>query len=226
MFLSSASTPGYILSMGRAYHNKADQQVWIRAVADMMHLSVSALARKAGLSPSTLNKFLNDPTHEGVLKEQTLLEISRVSGVAPMEAPGHAGGQQENEVSLFDPQAVDKTTKALIENALADGNTRQGCIALSRTLDLEGILPGDFIGIDLSSTPGYGDIVLAELIDRATSATSKILRVYQKPFLVAHTASQLHEPLVVNDIDVRIIGVAKVMVRIPNRPVSDLMSSV
>jgi len=68
-------------------------RLWLRDVIDRTGLTPTALARRAGLAPSTLNKFLNDDRVDHCLSVTTVGKIARASGQPlPIPAPGATEG--------------------------------------------------------------------------------------------------------------------------------------
>ncbi|MBW5438617.1 helix-turn-helix transcriptional regulator [Bradyrhizobium canariense] len=77
---------------------------YVRHVLEMRQMKPGALATKAGLSPSTLTRALNDPGHKFKLSMTTLEKIAEVSGINPgpfLEAED-AAGLTLNEVHRAD----------------------------------------------------------------------------------------------------------------------------
>lgn len=67
------------------YHNghmmpvspyKARNQAWIRDICADLDIKVTELARRAGVNPSTLTRFMNDPKYKPNLSDTTLQKIA------------------------------------------------------------------------------------------------------------------------------------------------------
>ena len=54
-------------------------------------------------------------------------------------------------------------------------------------LDALGILPGDVVIIDHNLKPKAGDVVVATITDYQTGNAETVMRVFQPPFIVAHS---------------------------------------
>lgn len=186
---------------------KEAQRRWIAAVADTMGVSVSALARKAGLAPSTLNRLMNDPSGASPLKPATIFAVARAAGVRPMDDLGAApasGSAWEDEARQIDEDYLAAAPDWLAGAVRAFRQQRPGraaWMARSLSLDLDGVRPDDVLLVDSGRTPREGDLVLA----RCRQAS--ILRRYDKPFLLDHSSAGRAKPLLVDDDFVSVIGV-------------------
>lgn len=191
-----------------------EQRRWLRAVATATGLSASALAKKAGLAPSTLNKPLNDPDFDGELKQATLEAVSKAAGIPVMQFPGRPRGVGEVESEPYSSaeSLFPATTRAAIDALLRGNSARMAYVVRSYALDLEGILPGDIVVIDRSAMPIGGRLVAAE-IGGAGLQAGMIIRRYDKPFLLSSSTRGAARPLVVDDDEVRIVGVVETVLR-------------
>jgi lambda repressor-like predicted transcriptional regulator len=192
-----------------------EQKVWIRAVAKELGLTVSALARKSGLAPSTLNKPLNDPYFEGELKQKTLEQIAEFSGIAVLQFPGRPKGFAENEAAPYVPGNSGPGSGACIEALCTGRNGRQPWVSRAWSLDLEGILPGDVLITDQNRMARPGDIVCAQIYDHGAGRAETAFRKYDPPYLIAHSTRGTFKPLLVDDDTVRITGVVDGVLRFP-----------
>jgi hypothetical protein len=78
----------------------------------------------------------------------------------------------------------------------------------SRALDLAGVLPGDFLVVDIGDVDARkGDIVCAQVHSRTGDHAQTVFRIYEKPYLVALSSERRYaKPLQVDDSDVTIMG--------------------
>lgn len=68
---------------------RAEQKAYVRAAMEATGLDATNLARNAGLSQTTLSRFLNAPNGKYLLSVRTLSAIAAVSGLpVPTEATG------------------------------------------------------------------------------------------------------------------------------------------
>lgn len=67
------------MSDEQIFHNRA--KAYIRFVLEEFGMTPSALAKAAGLAPTTITRALNDPDHKFTLSMKTLEKISRGSGI-------------------------------------------------------------------------------------------------------------------------------------------------
>lgn len=192
---------------------------WIRAVAEYLHLSLSELAVKAGLSPSTVTRYINDATGKLTITERTLDAIATFSGVAKHVLPGQRGipGLGDSEAVTYhagrEGQVADWVASA-IDAHRAGRNGVEPWIMKSYALDLMGILPGDILMIDRNRRAKAGDIVCAQLTDLATGRAETVIRRYDPPYIVTLSAKiGPTRPEVVDDERVVILGVETGMIR-------------
>jgi transcriptional regulator with XRE-family HTH domain len=192
---------------------------WIKAVAGYLNLSLSDLAVKSGLSPSTVTRYINDNTGKLTVQDRTLDAISRYSGVAKNVMPGQRGlpGHGESEAIPYDAvrdEALPEWVEAAIGAIKGDRNGIEPWIVKSWSLDLMGIVPGDVLVIDQNRRPKGGDIVIARITDLVTGAAETVLRRYDPPFIMTHSAkSGSTRPETVDDERVIIVGVRAGLIR-------------
>lgn len=82
-FLSHCTLDGANMhGMAPDNHSKEreQQRAWVRGVAQAAGLTPTELAKKAGLTPSTLNRFLNDEKVTHLLSTRTIAAIRKVVG--------------------------------------------------------------------------------------------------------------------------------------------------
>lgn len=196
------------------------QKAWITHIMDRASLTRTELAREAGLSPSTLAKFENDPTNAAQLEKATVRKIEQRFGIrlddferarsearatAPRE--GLAGPEAEPFVGQPGGDRVSRAVALMIDG-------QPGVVSwqlLSNAVDGAGYLPGDVLIVDLNAGPRDGDVVCAQAYDRAGRA-STVFRLYQKPFLTAAGSTSIR-PMFVDDENVQIRGVVVASLR-------------
>ena len=190
---------------------------WIRAVAEFLGVSTSELARRAGLSPSTLTRYLNSVDGGLGISQKSLDAIAAYSGVSPHRFPGRGSGFAEADAEPFEvPEQTttgfDKAVRALVE----DGEDRVACVTKGWSLNLLGYLPGDVVIVDLNRQPQAGDVVWADVRDWSDGKAEAVMRIYEPPFLLSATSREAPgKPLVVDNERVVIKGVVRALLRPP-----------
>lgn len=199
--------------------SRDDQIAWLRAIIAYTGMSAHQLALKAGINSSTLHRPLNDPNSTGMLSGRTVAALAEAAGVNPMEFPGRSRGLNEPDAQPFEfanhheLDAADNFNRAVRE--LCSGrNGRDPWIMRSYVLELEGILPGDVMVVDLNSQPRPNDIVCAQLYDWSGTKTETVFRVFNPPYLMTHSLrAGRDKPAVVDGTNVIIKGVVENILR-------------
>lgn len=120
-------------------------------------------------------------------------DVLEHAGLMDPEAPAASrprGFAESGDASPFKlPDRSDAPDRLM---ALAMGGDRPGVDiwrATSRALELEGILPGDFLLVDThqSERAKAGDIVIAQVYDWQSGGATTVLRRYDPPVLTART---------------------------------------
>ena len=169
-------------------------RAWLREAVRQSGLKPSALARRAGLSTTTLTRAHNDPEWSGTLSTRTITAVARVAGLRPPGAAAHiTRGFAENDIEPFegDQRAI--------------GNARDMWRVNTRILEHAGFMPGDEIVVDLNTSPRDGDAVIAQVLDRNGEAET-VLRIYEPPYLTAR-ASSPPKPILIDGERVAVLGV-------------------
>lgn len=174
---------------------------WMREAIDHSGLDPSVLARKAGVQPSTINRPLKGAPHKP--RVDTLLKISTAADY-PLPSDFFAGagsvGMRETDAEAFTPQKGSPAA-AIAQHmvaTVAPGNENVSIYRVrTRALDLEGLIPGDYVVIDSSadaqSTEGALVLVNAALTGSGEAET--LLRKVEGEFLVPHSSSGGHRTL-------------------------------
>jgi SOS-response transcriptional repressor LexA len=184
------------------------QLAWLNAVLEFSMWNVTRLAREAGVSQSTLAKFLNDPENLAQLSTNTVEKVSAVGGIRPYETKPATTprGIAEKEAIPFSSTDEQVGFSRLIA-AMTAGNSLVPWVLNSRALEAFGYLPGDILIVDLNATAQDGDIVCAQLYDRNGEAET-VFRIFEHPFLVAATMDRKAiKPLLIDNSSVVIRGV-------------------
>lgn len=191
------------------------QLLWVRAVLDHTHWSVNRLAQEAGVSQSTIAKFLNDPDNAATLNSNSVDKIARVSPIAPYntEPVLQMRGLSEHEAEPFTGYPGDEYIESAINAMKLRRNSVDPWTIRSRALELAGYLPGDVVMVDLNMQPKEGDVVCAQIYDRSGKAET-VFRIFERPFLVAATNDRGHfKPQIVDNDLIAVLGVVVASVR-------------
>lgn len=194
-----------------------DMRDWIPAVARHLNMTPSELARRSKLAPSTITRYLNDTSRTATITERSIQMIESYSGVSRHRMPGVAlpPGMAEPDAAPLDPgEPIKGWCKAAIDEARKGRNGVDPWVMRGRALDLEGVLPGDILLVDLNRRPAPGDIVCAQVVDYVSGAAETIFRLFQPPYLIAHSAKLGPvRPEQVDEVRVSIRGVVEGLIR-------------
>lgn len=194
---------------------RRQQLEWVRAILAHLKWNPTRLAREAGMSQSTLSKFLNDPANMARLETNSVEKLARVSPFPPYQtvAPPVQRGFADKEAEPFEAaDVIDPRVRAAIAALVGGRNEVVAWELQSRALETAGYLMGDVLFVDLNADPRDGDVVCAQVYDRASAET--VFRIYEPPYLQAATYSRaLFKPLLVDGDRVAIRGVVIASVR-------------
>jgi transcriptional regulator with XRE-family HTH domain len=185
--------------------NRSSIRTWIDAIKSEQGIDIPEIARAAGVSPSTIYRWLDDK-HPFTPSMTTIQKIAAVYSTPIPESimpervlSGQAGpGLAEAEVSYIGETPPE----------LQAGNNQGVWRIDGRSLELAGYLPGDLVLVDMSVVPHSGDVVCAQVynIERGTAETK--LRVYDPPFLLSRAVhpGPSDKPLFIDHERVHIAG--------------------
>lgn len=197
---------------------------WLTEALAQRGETPTALARKAGVSQSTLTRFLADADGT-MLSMRTMAKLVHVIGRPPpgLETTARTANPHVPQPENFrepeaEPYSVadlpsDPVTRALA--ALTEGrNAADVWVLRTAALRNAGYLPGDLVIVDLNATPKRGDIVCAQVYEWAKKTAETIFRIYEPPYLVAAgDLPNLRKPLVVDENQIIIKGVVTQLLR-------------
>lgn len=169
------------------------QRRWLERVMKARDWSAGHWAELAGLSPSTISRFINSTDHKFLLTFKTLSKLATAANV-PMFQHGKDNeaipGLDEEELEMipFDTPNPRTSTWRIKGQAMRNA----------------GFLPNDMIEFDPNPMPHIDDIVLA----RVKSTGETVMRIYAPPYLLAASNHPSDfPPLYVDGNNVMIIGV-------------------
>lgn len=170
---------------------------------------VSTLAKKAGVDPSTLSKFMRGTRDGHVLTFPIIHRLETFSGEtfnasSMVPAPPALG---EPEAQRLDP-ASGTALESLVNAARGGRNTVDPWLLKSRALEAMGLKPGDTLLVDLAMQPKPGDVVCAQVYDWQKGRAETVFRRFDPPYLVAASNDlDLLRPYYIDGQNVRIAGV-------------------
>lgn len=197
--------------------SKEEQVAWVKAVAAHLGVSLTELARRARIAPSTLQRPVNDPAFPGMISGRTMAAVAQVANLNVMEFPGRMRGLAENDATpfLYDEKndALDNVNRAVRE-LVRGRNGRDPWVMKSYALELAGVMPDDIMIVDLNRQPRPRDIVCAQIYDWSGMKSETVFRLYEPPYLVTHSMrAGIEKPLAVDDSTVLIKGVVDAVLR-------------
>ncbi|MCA0425395.1 MAG: hypothetical protein LCH61_19140 [Proteobacteria bacterium] len=194
---------------------RAAQIAWVQQLIDVTGKTPTALAVEAGLSDTTLTRFLNQKDYTGVLAAMTIAVLAEFHGHPAPGATATPGTPQpartRNEAALYDIESDRKRSDTLrsILAGRADASVWQ---MQSDVLQLSGVREGDLIVIDSAEPAKAGDIICVQVeYDRSAKT---VFRVLDAPFAIAASLPVGEiKPLLINGETVRIAGVMTDLLR-------------
>jgi hypothetical protein len=163
---------------------------WIRSVLERTQDTATGLARKAGLDPSTLTRFMREDG-KATLTRKSIAKISqavgetpysRRIGLTPAASPEVFDGGPERIADQIDDAPIH--VREAITALLRDRKNAKAFRMQARTIFGQGFL-GEAIAIVVKQEPQRGDIVCANLLGWKDISTTTIFRVFEPPYLVA-----------------------------------------
>lgn len=178
---------------------------WLERALELRHWTPAELARRAGVSASTIGRALKD--QKFVMTTATLSKISAAAQLAlPSEITGSVHGLAEPEAAPY---------VGPVDAGTAEADNLDRWTINGRHLELAGTLPGDLVLVDRTAAPRAGDVVQAQVYDNQGGAET-VFRIYDPPYLVTRTADPdcQRKPLLVDGERVLIMGVVAKTVRL------------
>ena len=143
------------------------QKRWLDQVRSISGVTLTEIARRANMNPSSLTQFYNKEHRAGTLETLSLRRISDAMGVpVSSDALGEAGplnsGFREIEA---EPYQIDlrSPVSAAVDAMIDDRDHVHPWTLRSNALDMAGYRPGDILIVDLNGKPSAGDIVYSNL---------------------------------------------------------------
>lgn len=176
---------------------------WLREAIRSSGLTATEVARRAGLSSTTLTRPVREGAFNSTISTHTIDKVAEVTGYPPPEGFGRPRARAVR--GFGEPDAVPYKAPDKVE--LTAGSGKDWWLIKSRALDLEGYLPGDRVLVDLGERPHAGDIVVAQVISERGEPET-VFRKFEPPFLFTRsTLPDSGKPILVDYERVSIMGV-------------------
>jgi hypothetical protein len=179
--------------VARMADDRAQLIEWLQGLSRSTGMTLSAIAREAEVSTTTVTRYVNDPSYKFDLARRTIRKIEERFG---SRAPVSSGmGDQVRTGFETRPSREPAEPKAPLTVIVSDD-----------ALDLRGIRKGDVCNLDPALEARPGDLVLAEL-QNSLHRRERIVRIFSPPYLLAHsTSGELNRPLLIEPGRVRVLG--------------------
>lgn len=169
---------------------------WLQDILEAHDIAASELARRAGLAPSTLTRFLADDDAP-LLSTRT---VAKITAAARTGASGPATFA-EAPTPRFDTSQADTALARAIAAILAE-RPQAYVTRLADEHDLAalGYAVGDYLFVDPADTPEAGQIACAQTFDWQTNTAVTVHRLFEPPYLIGGTLTGARrKPLIVDN---------------------------
>jgi SOS-response transcriptional repressor LexA len=196
----------------RAMDPRDEQRQWLAKLLAATNEAPTALALRAGLAPTTLTRFLNNPEHATALSARTISLLEKATGLRYGSAMPQLLREREAEPYKFD-EAAD-IVGDMVASVVGRANGVDPWLLRSRALEAAGYKDGDVLIVDLNAAAKPGDVVCAQVYEWSKGKAETVFRIWEPPALVSatHDAS-LRRPLIVDQDKIMIRGVVIASVR-------------
>jgi transcriptional regulator with XRE-family HTH domain len=198
---------------------REEVRTWLRTILKEKNLTPTALSREAGLSSTTLTRFLNDEATKTVLSFRTIAKIAAWAGVNPVGIAPVPPLQppivevEARQITDLDEVKLTPRLKKSLMCALGEAQFEAWEMQCGALEDV-GIRAGDIIILNRDLLPERGDIVCAHVFVWSKGQSDLVFRVYEPPFLVSASRSfEIRKPYVVDGDTVRLHGVVTDVMR-------------
>lgn len=192
------------------------ERAWLRALENGRRLSLSQIAREAGLSDTTLTRMFHKG-YSGTLSTMTRKRLCETYGVPTPEEWEAAGrppvGGLAEEAVPYQPGRGDADTDAAVRALLHGRKGVDAMVLKTRSLEDAGYLPGDVVILDTTLPAKDRDLVCAQVYEAGGATT--VWRRYDAPYITDLTRNPdaRKAPELVDGKRVFIVGVVVGMVR-------------
>jgi transcriptional regulator with XRE-family HTH domain len=151
---------------------------WIATILTKNSINKSELARRAGLSHSTLSRATTDDGYKINFRTDTIWRLAEVGGIKP---PAIVAGEKTETHGMSEPEATPYLGQQL--RNLTDSQTIW--TASTNILASVGLLPGDKFILDQSLKPRGHDVIMVQNYDHQSGTAETMLRIYDGGFAVS-----------------------------------------
>lgn len=179
-------------SIPRMSDLREQQIAWLENITVSSGLTLTDVARRAGLNPSTLSRFYSNNQSGHALTARTVKKIEDATGVPAYEQrlrPALAFFSEEEGV-VYDPASG--TGGFLLHALEAVAQKAQGVelwTLKTPALSAVGHNAGDVVIVDRTEQPRSGDAVCALKYDHRRGIAETIFRIYRTPYLLTALAN-------------------------------------
>jgi transcriptional regulator with XRE-family HTH domain len=190
------------------------QKTWLRQARDHAGITFTELARRIGMAPGSLSRFVNDDTRPSQMRLDTMRKVAAATGLPIPGDVVEVSQAREPEAEPWQPGGEGDALDVFVTTMVTTPN-RFAWVMRGDALAHEGHRPGDVLIFDMAATPKEGDIVLAQFYARNDSErTETVCRLLTRRFLVAAGPWRAdREPREAADPSVRIMGVMEAALR-------------
>lgn len=174
---------------------------WIADIEQRYNVSHGELAARAGIAPSTIYRLFDD-RNKFEPSARTIAAIAQAYGEEPPageapKVPGFGDGDVQDAL-------LDDTPQELRPHSPNEFVKR----VTSRALELEGVLPGDIVLVDMAAEPTPGRVVIAQVYHLHKIGADTKLRLFEPPYLTTRTMDRTvaDRPLYVDNERVVVLG--------------------
>ncbi|WP_292055486.1 helix-turn-helix transcriptional regulator [Martelella sp.] len=188
---------------------REQQLAWLEHITSASGLTLTEVARKAGLHPSTLTRFWSRDDDGHTLTSSTVAKIEQATRVPAYEASHpKITAFAENEATPFVPVNDNNPVEAALKLAAERSTDIHLWSLKTGTLSAVGYPSGMIVAVDQAMTPRAGDAVCAQIYDFRRGTAETVFRVFRAPYLLSAAASgEPSQPELVDNERVVIAGV-------------------
>lgn len=190
-----------------------DQQVaWLDHITQSSGLTITEIARAAGLHPSSLTRFRSSNESGHTLTAKTVKKIEDATRVPATEsrfAPRIQSFSEDEAQRYIATETTNMVQRALKQASQEAKNVHLWTLK-TNSLAAVGYTAGMVVAVDMDETPRNGDAVCAQKYDYRRGTAETIFRIYRTPYLL--TAFADGEPAAPEVVDNHLVAVAGVIV--------------
>lgn len=191
-----------------------DQQLaWLAHISASSGLTLTEIARAAGLTPSTLTRFKANDDMDHMLTARTVKKIEDATRVPAYESKviPKIQSYSEDEAVPYKPElSPSDDIGRILRLTLDDAPTMRLWKLRTNCLSAVGYPAGMIVAVDEATQPRNGDAVCAQMYDFRRGTAETIFRIYRTPYLL--TAFLEGEPAMPEIVDNENIVIAGVIV--------------